>query len=110
MMKIFNFLIFVILATQTLSEQEIIKPILNHQILAGYEALAKDTAKLHEVTKKKCLSSKIEVKKLYNDAYMIACLGERTEDIDWSDINVDYPGAYGILFQNQSPFFSANAP
>jgi hypothetical protein len=69
MMKIFNFLIFVILATQTLSEQEIIKPILNHQILAGYEALAKDTAKLHEVTKKKCLSSKVEVKKLYNDAF-----------------------------------------
>ena len=28
---------------------------------------------------------------------MIACLGERIDDID--DIDVDYPGKYGILFQ-----------
>lgn len=44
-------------------------------------------------------SSFLYEQRLYNDAYMIACLGEIAEDIDWSDINIDYPGAYGILFQ-----------
>lgn len=43
------------------------------------------------------LSSFLHEQGLYNDAYMIACLGERIDDID--DIDVDYPGKYGILFQ-----------